>query len=353
MRILFLATDNDRPTGGCKMIYHLVDILNENGFEAYALHQTRNFRYTWFKNETPVRYTYQILQERVRSSQWKHFLRTSWIRARNRLRHTGARTAAVTVTKKDLIVLPATRAIWIDEILPGVPKVTLSQGPYLLLSSYQGGYGPDSTLFHPDIVGRITMSKLNYDMQSFTFPKLEFHYIPCFIDSELFSCHGKKKNQIAYMPRKGANDARALLNMLRFRRNLQDFEIVPIDNASQEEVARILKESLIFLSFSHREGLGLPAAEAMACGCIVIGYTGNGGEEFFNPEYCYPIAEGDLLSYAKTVERFVNQYNTAPDTLQVMGRKASAAILDQYSPLHTKRYCVEAFSALLEVLRSA
>ena len=53
---------------------------------------------------------------------------------------------------------------------------------------------------------------------------------------------------------------------------LADFEIVPFINISQNEVIRILKDSLIFLSFGYPEGFGLPAAEAMACGCVTIGF---------------------------------------------------------------------------------
>jgi glycosyltransferase involved in cell wall biosynthesis len=42
-----------------------------------------------------------------------------------------------------------------------------------------------------------------------------------------------------------------------------------------------LKESLLFLSFVNGEGLGLLAVEAMSCGCVVVGYDGMGGKEFF------------------------------------------------------------------------
>jgi len=46
-------------------------------------------------------------------------------------------------------------------------------------------------------------------------------------------------------------------------------------------VADILRSSRVFLSFSQREGFGLPPLEALACGCAVVGYHGFGGRALF------------------------------------------------------------------------
>ena len=51
---------------------------------------------------------------------------------------------------------------------------------------------------------------------------------------------------------------------------------------SEEEVARILQESMAFMAFGHPEGFGLPIAEALACGCCVVGYSGLGGRELMS-----------------------------------------------------------------------
>ncbi len=49
---------------------------------------------------------------------------------------------------------------------------------------------------------------------------------------------------------------------------------------SREKVAEELKKSNIFLNIGYPEGFPFPPLEAMACGCIVVGYTGGGGNEF-------------------------------------------------------------------------
>ena len=38
--------------------------------------------------------------------------------------------------------------------------------------------------------------------------------------------------------------------------------------------------ALLFLSCGHPEGFGLPLAEAIACGCLVVGYHGLAGRDF-------------------------------------------------------------------------
>ena len=88
-----------------------------------------------------------------------------------------------------------------------------------------------------------------------------------------------------------------------------------------------MRESAVFLSFGHPEGFSLPPAEAMACGCVVIGYHGRGGREYFRPEFSYPIAMGDVVRYAETVEGLLTEFQQSPERVQTMGRRASEFIL--------------------------
>lgn len=345
-RLFFLATDNNQPAGGRKFIYHIVDILVREGFNAYALHQKRNFRYTWFRNNTPVVYTYQIQFQRAKKDKLKAAFRMLRLFKKiviDYLMLSKIKTNRLKVNADDILVIPETRITFIDEILPGVKKVTLSQGHFLFFRSYLGDRHKNK-FFHPDIIASITMSKANLDLTQYCFPDLKIENVPVFIDSEMFRFTLKKKNQIAYMPRKSGEDASVLLNCLRYRHHLNNFSIVPIENMDQEDVARTLRESLIFLSFSHREGFGLPPAEAMACGCIVIGYSGNGGDEYFQSDLCCEIKEGDILNYAKIVEKVIDEYLTNPESLDRLRKRASDYIINAYSAESTK-------NALLNIFR--
>ena len=52
--IYVFAPDLAHPLGGMRMLYRHVDILNANGFEAFIVHTSREFKLDWFEYETPV-----------------------------------------------------------------------------------------------------------------------------------------------------------------------------------------------------------------------------------------------------------------------------------------------------------
>lgn len=88
----------------------------------------------------------------------------------------------------------------------------------------------------------------------------------------------------------------------------------------------------IFLSLSSAEGFGLPPAEAMACGCVTIGYHGRCGLEFFRPEFSYPIELGDIKKdYARTVERVIREIDGGAAPFERMTHAAAAYVARHYS----------------------
>ena len=59
-KIYYLCPDRNIACGGVKILYSHVDILNNNGFDAYILHRRKNFRCTWFDNNTAISYMHNI-----------------------------------------------------------------------------------------------------------------------------------------------------------------------------------------------------------------------------------------------------------------------------------------------------
>jgi hypothetical protein len=297
-KIYYYCYDLNVPTGGIKVLYQHVDILNKYGFPAFILHNEHGFRCTWFENSTPVVSVNELV-----------------------------------ILSTDYLVIPEEIFSKINKVARGMKKIVFNQGCYLTFSD---GYSLNKNdlitpYYDNEVVAALVVSEDSKRYLSYTFPALKIVRIHNAVNPHVFSYSELKKPVISFMMRKNIEDILQVINILKFRNILDDFEIVPIHDKSEKEVAQILSESLIFLSFGHEEGFSLPSAEAMACGCIVIGYHGMGGKEFFKPEFSYPITCGDIITFAQTVENVIELYKSDKDILTKKGRSASQFIFNNYS----------------------
>ena len=104
-----------------------------------------------------------------------------------------------------------------------------------------------------------------------------------------------KEKRIALMPRRRREDLLGAVQLIRRSGRLGDWKIVLIDGMTQHEVAEELGRAAIFLFGAEREGVGLPGAEAMASGCYVVGFTGDGAKEYMLPAHSSVIADSDVV----------------------------------------------------------
>lgn len=353
-KIYVLSLDTNEPVGGVKKQYQHVDILNKNGFEAYILHAIPGFRCTWFKNETKIAYW---LDEDWNLPHWRKRLKRI-IRAvpktghpkRNKIyfdKHSWSY-----LTPDDYLVLHEGLGPKMLEIEPGVKKIIFNQNAYFSFNGYSFN---TNNLTSPycdhsgDLVGVISISDDNEQYLRYVFPNIKcFRLRHPSRDPRVFSFSERKKKQICFMPRKRYEDALQVINILKFRAALKDWNIKIISGRTQEEVAQIMKESLIFLSFGYPEGSPLPPTEAMLCGCIVIGYHGNGGQEYFMPEFSYPIALGDIIGFASTTERIMREWEANPQIFETKTRQAAEFIRNRYSPEKEEEELVSVWKQILE-----
>lgn len=147
------------------------------------------------------------------------------------------------------------------------------------------------------------------------FPHLCGHVLPIrdSVDSDLFHAEDAKQNTIAYMPRKLGDHAEAVTGFLRAA-DLGAWEITPIHGMSEAEVAAVLRRSRLFLSFSHLEGLGLPPIEAALAGNLVVGYTGEGGNEYWSGPLFTRVESGNIRQFVdRTLEAIRRLSGAGPD----------------------------------------
>jgi hypothetical protein len=316
--IYFLTPDHPTPSGGIRVIYRHVDILNAAGIRAFVLHNKRGFACDWFEHQTRV-----------------------------------TDVASVAIQRDDLLVLPEVNIDILAGIPPGMRHVIFNQNSHLTwrraVDQIERFYADG-----PDLAGTVTVSTHNREMLELAFGTGRVHRVRLSIDPALFHTPAiPAPRRIAYMPRRGGDDARQVIEMLRTRGALDGWEVVALDSLSHEEVAVALRTVRIFLSFTYHEGFGLPSAEAMACGAYVIGYHGYGGSEFFDPRFCTPVTTGDIIGFVGAVENVVAQDRMDDGWCARKGRAASMFILETYAPANEIADVTSTYRSFLEVPHGA
>ena len=108
------------------------------------------------------------------------------------------------------------------------------------------------------------------------------------------------------MPRKKIKQSKIIIDSLK-KKIAQDWEFVKVDNAKENEVGKIFSKSKIFLSFSYNEGLGLPPIEAALTGNKVIGFSGQGGNEYWRKPIFSEVGKKD--NFLAEIIKFLKQKN--------------------------------------------
>jgi hypothetical protein len=344
MTIYYLCPEHITPVGGVRVIYQHVDILNRNGIPAYVVHKTKGFRVNWFENTTPIVYWHDTLLDRLIA---KFKRRMDPDKVIELPIQGGARSV---IDASDILVIPEMYGPDLAAAYGrGIKKVILNQGWSLTFNGYSLNKERLITPYHhQDVLATLINSVSGEQYLQYAFPDLALYRFRLSIDPKRFAFQGTKKKQLCFSRIKNQQDAMQVINILKFRGMLKDFEIVPFINIPQSEVARIYQESLLFLSFGYPEGFGLPAAEAMASGCIVIGFHGGGGREFFNPEFSYPIEQGDIIGFARTVEEVIQAFERDSTLILEKGRLAANYIHEHYSFELEEQDVVSAWRSILQ-----
>lgn len=264
-RIFYVSKNFSYPLGGVRISHHHVNVLVQNGFDA-AILLRQDQPQPFFKAKVPT----QIF------------------------------STAFRFQDDDIFVVPEP---WGDflTLLSGRPvrKIVFCQNHYYVshgLGSHRGydAYGVQTVFCCGDVIAEFLRRTLG------------LAHVPVVhnaIDHTVFK-PAQKRLQIAYMPRKMAKEADFVRMTFRARYpHFADIPWQPIDMVPEPEVAKRLAESAIFLSLSRLEGVGLPPLEAMASGCVVVGFTGGGGLEFARNDNGFWCQPDDLTGAADALAR--------------------------------------------------
>ena len=312
-RLLFICyPDTNHPIGGVKQIYRQVELLHQAGWNAQVLQEQPGFRANWFHSDAPVMDLETYLQSKPSA-------------------------------ERDLLVLPETWLSNVPRYLPGIPKVIFNQNAFYSFG-LEGHCSVDTLdLYqHPDIRGVVTVSHDSRRLlvEGCGVAAEHCHVVVNGIDPQLFHPPQLKMRRIVFMGRKHADHIRKAVLMGRRRPQWQRYEIRELPRLSHDQVASELREALMFLSCGHPEGFGLPLAEALASGCLVVGYHGLGGRDFAEP-YMHCVEFGDLMGFVNGIEAELTRFEQNPQAVITERHQAATTILQRYSPAVEAEACIQ------------
>ena len=321
---LFALPEAASPVGGLNVLLQIVQVLRGAGHDAAPLYASPGYSYDFWPDDGPGFYDPALASlidpfERRLTRLRRRISGFSGLfgRGGNRLRRPGA---------GDVIVAPEFGLNEVARVYPRNPIVLAAQDAQgLVLARHWDTGGAFGRVVAAFATSEASAAALAHVFDGPT------ERITLQVGQPGLAYAPGKKRQIAFMPRKRREEAGFVVAALRAMPELVGWEFVEMSGLSSERLVEVFCDSLVFVSFSRCEGFGLPPAEAMKAGCIVIGYAGVGGEEFFTEKTGVKVLDSDFPALIEAVRATVAEYERDPSRLDALRRAAAEFISRGYS----------------------
>jgi len=269
-RILYISHDIAQPRGGIGVLYDHVAALREHGLDAFIVHTTPGFRYPFAGADIPV------------------------IDASSNLR----------VSATDVLVVPEDHPAAIRKCrVLSCRKVLLCQNHFYVFH----GLTPGETWGDFGFSGYMcTSGPIQQALRRWF--GVDASVVRPAVDDVFFSEDLKPFTPpitMACMPRKGPHNIRLVQGLLAAAGHVhgKGLSWLEIEGLSKDQVAARLRDTHVYVSTSMYEGLGLPPLEAMAAGCLVVGFAGGGGLDYATADNGIWVPDEDAWALANALER--------------------------------------------------
>ena len=296
--IIYISHAEKGPSGGAKIIYRHSEKINSlKNFSSEVLHLKKT-KLSKLKSSIKKKINFNDniengwqLNDLMPVKKFKYKWFNHKIKTRNNFNFNN---------NKDFVILPEIFAHLADDLL--IKKGT-NYGIFV-----QNGYVIQSTNNEKKLLKSYSKAKfiLSYSDDitkciKLRFPKLKTRIIKISYSIDIKKTELRNKsNIITYMSRKLPIHSYLVINYLKPQLK-KNWKIINLNNLSEEQTYKSLRRSKIFLSFSSFEGLGLPPAEAALAGNYVIGYTGNGGDEYWKNPIFKKINSGEIRTFVEEI----------------------------------------------------
>ena len=301
--VIFFTHAEKKPSGGAKYIYDFSETINKTiNFSSEVIHikkkraskliDTINKKFNFEKKK----YSGWMLKDIECVKNFKYQWFNNRIKIKNDFNFN---------KDKDFVILPEIFAHFADDLLI---KNDIDYSIFV-----QNGYCLDSTnnekllnKAYKNAKFILSGSNDTSDCIKLRFSKLKLKILKIFYSINIGSINYKdKKNIITYTSRKLPQHCNLVTSFLKS--NLpKNWYLKNINDLEYNQYLSELKKSKIFLSFSNLEGLGLPPVEAALAGNHVIGYTGEGGKEYWKKPLFIKINSGEIKNFVSTVINIIN-----------------------------------------------
>ena len=304
INIVYITHSEKKPSGGGKIIYKHSEIINsfKNIYTSEVVHIKKKKSTKWINSIQKI-----LKIDNRKYSGWeiddiqvyKNF-KTKWfknnVKIKNNLNFN---------SKKDFVIIPEIFAHFANDLFikQKINYAIFVQNGYALYST--NNYNKLNLAYkHAKFI--ISYSKDISKCVNLAFPFCKNKIFKTSYSITVKKLNTHKKNIITYMPRKLSDHSKLLFFFLK-NHLPKNWKIKSLDGLTENEVYNNLYKSKIFLSFSKLEGLPLPPVEAGLTGNKVIGYTGEGGKEYWQEPIYTEIKNGEFDNFVNKIILFTKQ----------------------------------------------
>jgi len=316
--IWYFLPDYDQPSWGGGMLYHHVDMLNRNGFNAVLLHEEAPFKLDWLQMNVPVKYLNQ---------------------------------GEMKLSKGDVIVVP--EALVEDKRMldASARKIVFAQNCFLMLLNLKKActykdLGYEHAFTYLPHLHKII--KQHFDIEITDIPPFVASYF--YLDPKSIS-QCQKKKQIVFFPKAGSYDYDLILKLLQnkiekmgpalasdSRSNRHEpWEILELKGKTHRQVADAFRQASIFVCLNTHEAFNSSVPEAMAAGALVLCYEAYGPGDFLeNQKNAFVFGNNHAYPLIDKLFEIMDNYDVSQGQIAFMRRNAYETAC-QFSGTKTER----------------